>query len=220
MKTIRDYHVSYNMQKYGYRTKKETRRHISPLRYFACGEYGETTHRPHYHILLFNLDYDNHSSLSKSWTKGSIHIGDVNNETIAYTAKYIMKPANDIHKEYPQFNTMSLKPFIGHQYMRNKKYHVENKEILCKDWNGNLMMLPKIYRKKMFRLDYNLMGNEKTIHPLEKALLSKHFIEYEKNIKKEHERLKNLGNEIAMIEISQIKDEIRKQLKINKQETL
>ena len=220
IKTLRDNHVTYNMQKYGYKTKKETRKNTKGLRYFACGEYGETTNRPHYHLLLFNLDYCNHIALSKSWTKGSIHIGDVNNETIAYTAKYIMKPQNEIHKEHPQFNTMSLKPFIGHQYMANKKYHVENKEILCKDWNGNLMMLPKIYRKKMFRLDYNLLGNEKTIHPLETALLKKHFIEYEQNIQKEHKRLEKLGNSIAMIEISHIQDEIRKQKQINKAETL
>lgn len=29
----------------------------APLRYFACGEYGEETGRPHYHLLLFNADF-------------------------------------------------------------------------------------------------------------------------------------------------------------------
>lgn len=32
-------------------------RHSFDFRYFACGEYGEATHRPHYHALIFGQDF-------------------------------------------------------------------------------------------------------------------------------------------------------------------
>ena len=27
------------------------------MKYFACGEYGDEGHRPHYHAILFGIDY-------------------------------------------------------------------------------------------------------------------------------------------------------------------
>lgn len=38
------------------------------LRYLACGEYGSKTHRPHYHILLWNFPYE-HEYFHGDWLK-------------------------------------------------------------------------------------------------------------------------------------------------------
>lgn len=38
------------------------------LRYLACGEYGSKTHRPHYHILLWNFPYE-HEYFHNDWIK-------------------------------------------------------------------------------------------------------------------------------------------------------
>ena len=37
---------------------KSLRKHLNNrlIKYFACGEYGETTSRPHYHAILFNIE--------------------------------------------------------------------------------------------------------------------------------------------------------------------
>lgn len=95
---------------------KRLRRHLDreaekhghlPIRfkYFACGEYGESTHRPHYHAILFGYDFPDkilhtkrngnilfRSALLESlWPFGYSLIGDVSFESCAYVARYVMK---------------------------------------------------------------------------------------------------------------------------------
>lgn len=83
--------------------------HGAPIRYYHCGEYGETTNRPHYHALLFGIDFADkkkHSvnpqgqtlykseTLEKLWGFGHCLIGQVTFETAAYTARYCVKKIN------------------------------------------------------------------------------------------------------------------------------
>lgn len=83
-----------------------------PFRYFYCGEYGELTHRPHYHCLFFGLpeldlqflkrsggiNYYRSSLLESAWSDpytdiplGFVTVCDFNYNTAAYTARYMMK---------------------------------------------------------------------------------------------------------------------------------
>jgi hypothetical protein len=79
-------------------------RKVHPFRYFACGEYGDKTGRPHYHLLLFGfplddfISYDNTYKTSDLidhvWGHGSHNlIGSISNESIFYCAKYVTKKA-------------------------------------------------------------------------------------------------------------------------------
>lgn len=91
---------------------KRLRKNVGQFRYFACGEYGDTTHRPHYHAVIFGLDFTSpdpqlnrkkHSTnsrgdiiytspvLTKEWGLGHCSIGSFNYATAAYTARYVMK---------------------------------------------------------------------------------------------------------------------------------
>lgn len=89
------------------------------VRYFACGEYGERSLRPHYHAIVFNLVLKDlcpvggvhhvrvldplhpgdSSSLSRSpflescWKKGAVVVGSVAFESASYVARYVMKKA-------------------------------------------------------------------------------------------------------------------------------
>jgi len=123
---------------------KRLRKKYGKVRYFHCGEYGETSNRPHYHALLFGLDFPDKTfhtengqgntiyksdTLNTLWGHGFCTIGDVNFETAAYTARYILKkvtgeaaqahystvdPATgEIITRLPEYITMSLKPAIG-----------------------------------------------------------------------------------------------------------
>lgn len=81
-----------DLQKFFKRLRKnhEKQKKTDPIKYYACGEYGGTTRRPHYHIILFQADID---LVAESWTLGSIHCGTVTEASVGYTLKYISKPA-------------------------------------------------------------------------------------------------------------------------------
>lgn len=76
------------------------------IRNFYCGEYGGKLGRPHFHAILFGLDFSDkvfHSKsksgfpqyfsqvLSDTWGKGFCTIGDVVYRTCAYVAQYVLK---------------------------------------------------------------------------------------------------------------------------------
>lgn len=103
---------------------KRLRRQIEPstLRYFACGEYGETTQRPHYHAALFGLGPEDAETIDKSWGLGHSFTGDLTSDSATYVAGYVTKkmtnPNNPMHEyllsgRYPEFARMSLNPGIG-----------------------------------------------------------------------------------------------------------
>ncbi|ALS03705.1 VP4 [Gokushovirus WZ-2015a] len=145
------------------RFMKRLRKHFGSkrVRFYMCGEYGETNpstglidggiYRPHFHACLFGVDfpdkvlasnkggkklYDS-KILERLWGFGGVRVGELNFETAAYTARYIMKkitgdPAEE-HYSYvvpatgeivqrePEFCHMSLKPGIGAEWL--DKFH-------------------------------------------------------------------------------------------------
>lgn len=86
--------------------KRLRKRVGQPLRYFACGEYGEGNGRPHYHLLIFGYGFPDKVLAAKTkrgdslfrsalledcWRFGYSYIGDVSFESAAYVARYVMK---------------------------------------------------------------------------------------------------------------------------------
>lgn len=102
------------------------------LRFFACGEYGDTTRRPHYHVLLFNTDFPDmrparmspsgaqlyrSAELNQLWTVGDNLVGSVDNRSAAYVAGYVMKKVGsteDYGDREPEFRVMSRRPGLGY----------------------------------------------------------------------------------------------------------
>ena len=78
------------------------------LRFYHCGEYGDTFKRPHYHACLFGYDFPdrefykisngfrlyNSKFLDSVWGFGFCVIGDVTFESAAYVARYVTKKIN------------------------------------------------------------------------------------------------------------------------------
>lgn len=75
------------------------------IRYMHAGEYGDKSGRPHYHAILFGIDFNDKKlytirnshrlytsqTLDTVWGFGFTSIGDVTFESAAYVARYCMK---------------------------------------------------------------------------------------------------------------------------------
>lgn len=87
---------------------KRLRKHVGKLRYYAVGEYGDKTLRPHYHACVFghaftadrvilrqqpNLLWTS-PMLEEIWGLGHVSVGALNFQTAQYTAAYVTKKLN------------------------------------------------------------------------------------------------------------------------------
>lgn len=116
---------------------KRLRKAKGQFRYYACGEYGGHTMRPHYHAIIFGLNLDdltlyktsggmnyyNSETLSKVWKNGFVVVSGVTWATCAYVARYVVKKAKQHDKQVyekfhieKEFNLMSRRPGIGSKY--------------------------------------------------------------------------------------------------------
>lgn len=134
------------------------------IRFYGAGEYGSVTARPHYHVCIFNLPsalldqsvmykasfqgdiYYNNPVIDKIWKKGYCVIGDLNWQSAAYVARYVVKklkgPKASKYLEYgirPEFSRMSRRPGIGTQYYNSMKDYI---------YKYDSIVLPKIGKVK------------------------------------------------------------------------
>lgn len=147
------------------------------IRYYMAGEYGENFGRPHFHACIFGYDFHDKKLWKRSpsgsmlyrsadletlWPFGYSSIGDVNFESAAYVARYIMKKitghnskdhykqidqtTGEITKRKPEFNKMSLKPGIGYDWYKKYKTDVYPHDYVI--IKGQKVRPPKFYDKK------------------------------------------------------------------------
>lgn len=84
---------------------KKLRKAIGPFRFFMCGEYGESSLRPHYHAIIFGEDFKTfgvgsfkyndttwgNKALDALWGHGRCRVGALNMTTARYVADYTTK---------------------------------------------------------------------------------------------------------------------------------
>lgn len=107
---------------------KRLRKAIYPkkIRFFAVGEYGDKSWRPHYHLAIFNLSVLDTDIIRSTWSLGHVMVGEITSKSAGYIAGYCTKKMtkeNDerLNREIngikfklnPEFTRMSLKPGIG-----------------------------------------------------------------------------------------------------------
>lgn len=103
------------------------------VRYYACGEYGDISGRPHYHACIFGTDFRDGREyainnelyavprVTDLWGKGNVLIADFTMATACYVAGYVGKKINK--PEDDSFQLMSRKPGIGFDWLRK---HVQD----------------------------------------------------------------------------------------------
>ena len=153
------------------------------IRYYACGEYGGKSGRPHFHILVFNMPplpdmkhwftTDQHEKIyhsdilqNKIWKKGICSIGELTWNSAAYVARYVVKKqkgktkglidlCGDLVLGLEKEDTrMSLKPGIAKKYYdENKHKFYETDEIVIAIRGKVRTIKPPRYFDKMYDLE-------------------------------------------------------------------
>lgn len=108
------------LQRYVKRVTQWARDNAQPVpRFFAAGEYGSKTERPHYHIIWYNLGTLVQQFAEDSWKKGFVSVSLVTSSSaLSYTCAYTTKKMTGKNDERlegrePEFMIASRKPAIG-----------------------------------------------------------------------------------------------------------
>lgn len=156
--------------------KRLRKRFGDGIRFFHCGEYGENLGRPHYHALLFGLDFaDKELWVSRNgvpsykskilddlWGNGFTEVGDLTEASASYVARYALKKVtgdqSDDHYQgrEPEYVTMSRRPGIGAEY-----YRLYRNDFFPVDFvvvNGKKDGVPPYYDKLLEKDDLEMFG--------------------------------------------------------------
>lgn len=138
-----------DIQSFIKRLRKQSNR---PIRYYAVGEYGERTRRPHYHAVIFNEDFLSsryyysvsdsmygNSELQRTWGQGQVTISEFNHARAKYTAGYVTKKINDTDN----FALMSRQPPIGRTWLQANHDNIRRLETV--NIEGSQVPIPRAY---------------------------------------------------------------------------
>lgn len=142
--------------------------------YFMCGEYGDVTHRPHYHVVLFGYwppdavfhrtenkhRYFKSEELDNLWQKGFTDTSYVSYHSAGYVARYTLKKQladkelqdryvyadehGEMHVRKFEYVRMSTDPAIGKSWFEKYKQQTIEHD-LVRDPNGVECPVPRYY---------------------------------------------------------------------------
>lgn len=150
--------------------KRENRQQEDPVRQIYCGEYGTKTGRPHYHCILFNIDFADKrpwrtsdkgkiiftsETLTRIWGKGNVEFGIAQPGSIAYLFKYVLKKKTRKEKEKPYELVIDGEIYeVAHEFIEASRNpgigaHLRDSNSIKKGYlsvNGVRTKLPKYYQ--------------------------------------------------------------------------
>ncbi|AXH75392.1 MAG: replication initiator protein [Microviridae sp.] len=183
------------------------------IKYYAVGEYGTKRNRPHYHAIVFNILPQILKNIKDVWPYGIVHRGDVNADSIGYTAKYVIDRKKDT-----DFTDPRPKPFaliskgIGEQYIAKRgKWNRDGKRLYVTAADGIKVRLPRYYKDKIFNQEERNELGKKAAEEQEEVQLKK--VEelarqngsWEKGVKAYNERIKHAHDSIKSKSLKQNK---------------
>ena len=155
-----------DLQKFIKRLRHKNSRKI---KYYAVGEYGPHTQRPHYHIVMFNLDskyLDRPNLLAQIWDKGHIQIGQAKPGSMAYVSGYTQKEGIKVGEiegddRLPEFSLMSKKMGLNYLTPQMIQYYRNHRLTALKVEGGKFISMPRYYKEKIFsKRELNEIGEE------------------------------------------------------------
>ncbi|AXH75947.1 MAG: replication initiator protein [Microviridae sp.] len=158
--------------------QKQNKNHpLTKIKFFVSGEYRPGLQGPHFHALLFGIDFPDKKvhknndrgdpiytsqSLARLWKYGFSAINDVTFESCAYVARYCLDKVHGQFADWhymglnPEISRMSLKPGIGAEWLQ--KYHKTTYRDDTVVMNGFEMKPPRYYDKRMKKIDPDRLG--------------------------------------------------------------
>lgn len=186
------------------------RKSPTPLRYYALGEYGTDTGRPHYHVHLFG-DYplpERHCVYGEEqdgihcmhhcpvdcfvkviryyWPHGHATVYPCTPADLAYTTlHHVIGKEPPFKGQHPVWTSMSKQPGIGSAYFDNKNAvdHIFQNGVISHTYTptGQVTPLPRYYRDKIFtEAEREYLNPEIDESPESKAKSEKFAYEYKK----------------------------------------
>lgn len=122
------------------------------IKYFAVGEYGGRTNRPHYHIILFNAKLE---LIDPAWNLGAVHYGEVTGASIGYCLKYMMKPGKiPMHQNDDRIREFALmSKGLGDNYITQQMvswHKATNDRMYINLEGGKKASMPRYYKNKIY----------------------------------------------------------------------
>jgi hypothetical protein len=133
--------------------KRLRKANTNKLKYYLCGEYGGKTQRPHYHILIFNVDIE---TVREAWGNGFVHVGKLSEASTVYTLKYTSKEEtipmwdwDDRQKEFPLMSKGLGKNYLTKAVRKWHKADLINR-VYCPLKDNLKVAMPRYYRDKIY----------------------------------------------------------------------
>lgn len=142
--------VKSHYKEFMYRLRYHDRKiHKSQIKYYAVGEYGSETNRPHYHAIMFNLHPSTFLKLADIWGHGHVHCGDVTGASVNYVAGYCVGKHD--HEGTTQKPFAFISKGIGKDYLTPQmiSWHKRNLKMYTRK-DGVYGPLPRIYKDILF----------------------------------------------------------------------
>ena len=155
---------------------------LDNIRFFAVGEYGDKSQRPHYHAICFNLpifdlkfykrDFAGHplytsEILSNIWKNGYVVVAECCFDTCAYVARYVLKKQTGLNKQVydylnitPEFTRMSRRPGIARFYYdaNMDTIYAADQITIVGAGKKALQCQPPKYFDDLYGLDHDMTG--------------------------------------------------------------
>lgn len=142
--------------------KKQAKITDQKIKYYAVGEYGTKTCRPHYHAIVFGIDPRLYHRIQEAWSIyhqddkdrstgvyvpiGQVDVGSVTANSIDYVTKYVVN-RYDYEPELPApFSLISNG--IGLQHLRTNESHYKTEDTVRNE-RGYKQVMPRYYRDKL-----------------------------------------------------------------------
>lgn len=177
------------------------------IRYYYCAEYGDQLGRPHYHMCLFNHDFDDKKkwfrtngfwsykseTLSKLWPYGNVSISEFSFDTAGYCSRYVTKKVSGKKSKAhygdrtPEFAHMSTKPAIGDPWLQKygmSDVFLTDEVVVPRGETKYKSKPPRSYDRFLEKINPGLLASNK-LSRQERAKARDDYNDYERLLAKE-----------------------------------